>query len=228
MTLNGKEQEFCDNIRRDLEEAAVKVSSEINVLTERLAQTPSLIRSSARWFGKSIYWVGLNLRQHPIYNHRKKTHDLIRFSDRFKIHLVTWGKGFQKEHTSQITNKLLQFETKTNTLISEFKKIINKIYGLPSDVLVDKCPFCQKPTDEDSIFCKYCGAQIKGKSRYIPANIKEEVMRRDKGMCVICGSGENIEFDHIIPFSKGGSNSLKNIQILCERCNRKKHNKIGF
>lgn len=61
----------------------------------------------------------------------------------------------------------------------------------------------------------------------IPQEILDKVWNRDGGKCVKCGSQEKIEFDHIIPFSKGGSNTYRNIQILCEKCNREKSNKIG-
>jgi len=60
----------------------------------------------------------------------------------------------------------------------------------------------------------------------IPEEVKFEVWRRDEGKCVNCGSKENLEFDHIIPFSKGGSNTVRNLQLLCESCNRKKSDKI--
>lgn len=63
--------------------------------------------------------------------------------------------------------------------------------------------------------------------RRISQYVMDRVWRRDGGRCVACGSQENLEFDHIIPFSKGGSNSYRNIQLLCERCNREKSNKLG-
>ena len=67
--------------------------------------------------------------------------------------------------------------------------------------------------------------QLKRES--IPQSIKDKVWNRDGGKCVQCGSNENIEFDHIIPFSKGGSSTYRNLQILCEKCNRSKSDKIG-
>jgi len=48
------------------------------------------------------------------------------------------------------------------------------------------------------------------------------VWQRDGGKCVKCGSQESLEFDHIIPVSKGGSSTERNIQLLCEPCNRAK------
>lgn len=69
--------------------------------------------------------------------------------------------------------------------------------------------------------------KIGRKREPIPQKVKDEVWRRDGGRCVLCGSQENLEFDHIIPLSKGGSNTVRNIQLLCQKCNREKSNKIG-
>lgn len=64
-------------------------------------------------------------------------------------------------------------------------------------------------------------------NRYISQQVKDLVWNRDNGKCRECGSNERLEFDHIIPFSKGGSNTYRNIQLLCEPCNRTKSDKIG-
>ena len=60
----------------------------------------------------------------------------------------------------------------------------------------------------------------------IPSEVRREVWRRDGGKCVKCGSRENLEYDHIIPVSKGGSNTARNIELLCEACNRSKNDSI--
>ena len=64
-------------------------------------------------------------------------------------------------------------------------------------------------------------------NRMIPTSVKLTVWKRDKGICVECGSSDNLHFDHILPYSKGGT-SLKaeNIQLLCARHNLQKHDKI--
>jgi hypothetical protein len=60
----------------------------------------------------------------------------------------------------------------------------------------------------------------------IPEEVRFSVWRRDGGKCCKCGSDKKLEFDHIIPFSQNGSNTERNIQLLCEKCNREKSDKI--
>jgi len=64
-------------------------------------------------------------------------------------------------------------------------------------------------------------------NRLIPAVVKLEVWKRDGGKCVLCGSPKNLHFDHVIPYSQGGSSLVaKNIQLLCAKHNLQKHDKI--
>lgn len=64
-------------------------------------------------------------------------------------------------------------------------------------------------------------------TRLIPAEIKRIVWERDQGKCVTCGASDNLHFDHIIPYSKGGSSLVsENIQLLCARHNLQKKDKI--
>jgi hypothetical protein len=64
-------------------------------------------------------------------------------------------------------------------------------------------------------------------ARLIPSHVKIEVWRRDAGVCARCGEVENLHFDHILPYSKGGTSlSAENIQLLCQGCNGEKSAKI--
>ena len=60
----------------------------------------------------------------------------------------------------------------------------------------------------------------------IRESVRHEVWRRDQGRCVDCGSRLNLEFDHIIPWSRGGSNTARTLELRCQACNRKKGPRI--
>lgn len=64
-------------------------------------------------------------------------------------------------------------------------------------------------------------------TRMIPSNVKQQVWRRDHGQCRMCQSRTNLHFDHILPFSLGGSSLVaENIQLLCAKHNIQKSNRI--
>lgn len=60
----------------------------------------------------------------------------------------------------------------------------------------------------------------------IPRAVQREVWQRDGGACVQCASRALLCFDHIVPFSLGGANTVRNLQLLCEPCNLSKGNRI--
>ncbi len=65
-----------------------------------------------------------------------------------------------------------------------------------------------------------------GGGRHIPKVIKQKVRRQHGGKCNYCGSKNSLEYDHIFPFSLGGRTEIKNLQLLCFQCNRKKGKKV--
>jgi 5-methylcytosine-specific restriction endonuclease McrA len=86
-----------------------------------------------------------------------------------------------------------------------------------------RCGYCRKTTivKVDDIKRKASTANREP----IPKKVQAEVWQRDGGKCVVCGSKELLEFDHIIAVCQGGSNTARNIQLLCQACNRKKSGK---
>jgi hypothetical protein len=59
----------------------------------------------------------------------------------------------------------------------------------------------------------------------IPRGVRNLVFLRDGGHCQLCGAVHNLEIAHIIPLSRGGSNTPQNLQVLCATCNRRKGNR---
>lgn len=62
-------------------------------------------------------------------------------------------------------------------------------------------------------------------SRSIPRDVMLKVVRRDGQICQECYKAvpdAQIEFDHIIPFSKGGRSTVENLRLVHKECNREK------
>lgn len=61
----------------------------------------------------------------------------------------------------------------------------------------------------------------------ISASVRSAVYLRDGHKCVTCGTDENLSLDHTYPWSKGGSDTLENLQTMCQPCNSRKSDKVG-
>ena len=59
--------------------------------------------------------------------------------------------------------------------------------------------------------------------RGVTKAIRAAVLKRDKGLCHICGNPPaKIHFDHAVPVAMGGTNDIWNVRVSCAPCNLKK------
>ncbi len=94
--------------------------------------------------------------------------------------------------------------------------------------------------DDHRMVCKFKLVAVEGEEdltqpvrlaaerrRIIPSHVKLEVCQRDAGKFLICNATDELHFDHVLPFSKGGtSETAVNVQLLCARHNLAKSARI--
>lgn len=144
-------------------------------------------------------------------------HELIRLTDQSRELADLTGGGIPDEllFENMVTESLSKvgFQVREHPLLNS--QVVTEI-----EYLLDILPLLIEP--EYIPFETKDNKDPDNQDRYIPSKVKMCVWRRDNGQCVECGSKEKLEYDHIIPVSKGGSNTERNVQLLCEKCNRQK------
>ena len=101
--------------------------------------------------------------------------------------------------------------------LETFVEFINSTSEEEASVEIENIEIANKPQIE-----------FKHKTKRQPSErLKVQVLMRDGNKCKLCGivvTGDNIHFDHIKPWSKGGETVLENLQVLCETHNLAKGN----
>lgn len=118
---------------------------------------------------------------------------------------ANWGMLYEKFHNDKSLDKS-EIEKEFATLIKDSE--VEKKSGIPYYILL---------RDE-----RYLGLRTFGD------DIRERVYEKQGGICPICGEHfelNEMEADHIIPWSKKGKTEESNCQMLCMKCNRTKSNK---
>lgn len=111
----------------------------------------------------------------------------------------------------------------------------------PYGPLVEEFPLKEEPDSQSClIFGHDCPVfsvaepftetkDLRNISRTIPRPVQFRVLKRENQICCVCGNSvkdEDIHFDHVIPYSKGGHSGESNVRLLCSECNLSRGNRF--
>lgn len=144
---------------------------------------------------------------------------------------------------------LLKFYRKNNTEI-ELKTLINggvvikgniiKISSMFNNIIMQSSEGSRikvffEDIEADSIIpSDFAKKENKNKNKNesrdpISPKLRFEVFKRDKYVCQYCGAcgpDVELEIDHVIPVSRGGTDDINNLKTACFKCNRGKGDRV--
>ena len=135
------------------------------------------------------------------------------------LNAVMQGEIKNEAEVFQAIEKILCLEPKRWEWINQYRteELRCSVYGHICPVFFSAEPFTE--TKEDRKI-----------TRTVPRDVMLKVVRRDGQVCAICRKNvpdDEIEFDHLIPFSRGGPTTSENLRILCRDCNRRKSDALS-
>jgi 5-methylcytosine-specific restriction endonuclease McrA len=70
---------------------------------------------------------------------------------------------------------------------------------------------------------------LRSHTRVISREVMLKVVRRDGQICQRCNEpvrDDEVEFDHVVPLSRGGRSTAENLRFVHRDCNRRKHDSL--
>jgi 5-methylcytosine-specific restriction endonuclease McrA len=146
--------------------------------------------------------------------------------------LQTNCRNCERKYRSSRTNKNKEFYEKMT------KKEIYANYKIKYSIDKKVCGRCNiEKVPEEFPLSKSMESGLHNQCYECNTNYRESISERwirfcpdghtvnkpnDAEKCVECKSQENLQFDHKWPISKGGTDNVENIKVLCKKCNQKK------
>lgn len=154
-----------------------------------------------------------------VHLYRKKNREEIRRKARNKYatdeDLKEKAKQYQKEYRKNNKDKINAYHRKYYTTVGREKhNELKRIWG--------KTPKGKLKSQRSSYKRRSILKEI-GKHT---VEEWETIVKLYNSKCAICKEEKKLTKDHIIPLSKGGMNTIDNLQPLCRGCNAKKGNKL--
>lgn len=88
-----------------------------------------------------------------------------------------------------------------NSATDQFLRTVTKSFPMPSVIRINN----------------YISVPYKG-----VVMTRHNIFKRDNQQCQYCGTKKDLTIDHVIPRSKGGRSTWKNLVTACKQCNTKK------
>ena len=123
-----------------------------------------------------------------------------------------------KEKYQRHTKVFEEFLIEKNKVINQLKKENRNIQLENKELIQEKNRLIEEFNNLKRKYQKLCHKNRAPVSK----NTRLFVLERDNHRCLACGTEENLTLDHIIPRSKGGTNDIDNLQVLCQYCNLSK------
>ncbi|MGW5408975.1 HNH endonuclease [Streptomyces spiralis] len=119
----------------------------------------------------------------------------------------------------------------------DFARIARDYEGLPGEWLFVLTPgriaedARQRQEEEQRAAAREAKVALRGgqlNRRPIPAEVRAFVFDRDGHRCQQCGATQDLELDHVHPWSLGGPDTPDNLQVLCRTCNGRKRDSVAL
>jgi len=138
-------------------------------------------------------------------------------------------KRLNKEYYQNNKEKCNQYSKEYIKLHPEKKKKINKKYNEShkKERLELQRKWQNNNREKIRGYCRDRRARRQFKMGHISKDEWIKLLRFYENKCLCCKRDDvKLTLDHVIPLSKGGEHSIKNVQPLCQKCNSSKGTKI--